>query len=581
MNGRPFCAMPMTMPAITLMKVIIRPAEASPRTNLDAPSIEPKNALSSSSSLRRRLASGSSIMPADRSASIAICLPGMASRVKRAATSAIRPDPLVMTTKLTMVRIAKTITPMTKLPPMTKPAKASITAPAALGPSWPWARIRRVDARLSDRRSSVVISRMVGKELISSGFWMNSTVIRISTAIVIDSARRISSRNDGIGRIMTTRIMTSPTASAMSPRSSIPLAVWNRSAALKLPALVWSVMVRSYRCRACSQRHPFHVAGRWDGDAFLAVLLQLVAQGPDRDAKDGRRMGTVAQTVVQRVDDQVAFHVGHRAADQAGQVARQPGRRGGADGRRGRRHDPAAAIGCISGRGTRGGKGGRHRFRDRRMGGSRDGSGSRLRRRAAVGQQDRGGIDHRASGQQHRAVHRVFQLADIAAPLMHLQQVDGCRRQVLLRQPVGLGVFLGEVGRQGDDVGRPLAQRRQAQVDDVEAEIKVFAEPAGARLFLQLAVGRGEHAESTLTGWLPPTRSISRSWIARSSFACRRISISLISSSSRVPPLASSNLPTRRATAPVKAPFSWPNSSLSSRCSGMAAQLTATKILSE
>ena len=81
--------------------------------------------------------------------------------------------------------------------------------------------------RLSDRRSSVVISRMVGKELISRGFWMNSTVIRIRTAIVIDSARRISSRNDGIGRIMTTRIMTSPTASAMSPRTSIPLAVWN------------------------------------------------------------------------------------------------------------------------------------------------------------------------------------------------------------------------------------------------------------------------------------------------------------------------------------------------------------------
>jgi hypothetical protein len=29
----------------------------------------------------------------------------------------------------------------------------------------------------------------------------------------------------------------------------------------------------------------------------------------------------------------------------------------------------------------------------------------------------------------------------------------------------------------------------------------------------------------------------------------------------------------RRATAPVKAPFSWPNSSDSSRCSGIAAQL--------
>jgi hypothetical protein len=38
-----------------------------------------------------------------------------------------------------------------------------------------------------------------------------------------------------------------------------------------------------------------------------------------------------------------------------------------------------------------------------------------------------------------------------------------------------------------------------------------------------------------------------------------------------VPPETCSNLPMRRRSAPVKAPFSWPNSSLSSRFSGMAA----------
>ena len=42
-----------------------------------------------------------------------------------------------------------------------------------------------------------------------------------------------------------------------------------------------------------------------------------------------------------------------------------------------------------------------------------------------------------------------------------------------------------------------------------------------------------------------------------------------------VPLSASSNRPSRRSAAPVKAPFSWPNSSLSSRVSGSAAQLTA------
>ena len=47
-----------------------------------------------------------------------------------------------------------------------------------------------------------------------------------------------------------------------------------------------------------------------------------------------------------------------------------------------------------------------------------------------------------------------------------------------------------------------------------------------------------------------------------------------ISSRKRVPPLASSNRPFFCRSAPVKAPRSWPKSSLSSRCSGSAAQLT-------
>ncbi len=80
----------MMMPPTTLMKVISRAATASPRTNFEAPSMAPKKEDSSSRAARRAFAAFSSIRPADRSASIAICLPGIASRVKRAATSAIR-----------------------------------------------------------------------------------------------------------------------------------------------------------------------------------------------------------------------------------------------------------------------------------------------------------------------------------------------------------------------------------------------------------------------------------------------------------------------------------------------------------
>ena len=44
-----------------------------------------------------------------------------------------------------------------------------------------------------------------------------------------------------------------------------------------------------------------------------------------------------------------------------------------------------------------------------------------------------------------------------------------------------------------------------------------------------------------------------------------------------MPPPASSKRPRFRALAPVKAPFSKPNSSLSSRASGSAPQLMGTK----
>ena len=53
----------MTMPPKMLTARMIRPAIASPRTNFEAPSIEPKKALSSSSSRRRCWATFSSISP--------------------------------------------------------------------------------------------------------------------------------------------------------------------------------------------------------------------------------------------------------------------------------------------------------------------------------------------------------------------------------------------------------------------------------------------------------------------------------------------------------------------------------------
>ena len=65
--------------------------------------------------------------PDDTSASTAICLPGIASSVKRAATSATRPAPFVTTMKLMTARMRKTTRPTSTFPSTTKRPNASTT----------------------------------------------------------------------------------------------------------------------------------------------------------------------------------------------------------------------------------------------------------------------------------------------------------------------------------------------------------------------------------------------------------------------------------------------------------------------
>jgi hypothetical protein len=98
---------------------------------------------------------------------MAICLPGIESRVKRADTSEMRSAPFVMTMKFTMTRIRKMIAPTTKLPRMTNSPKAAITSPAACA-SEP-VRMSRVEAMLSASRNSVTNSSSDGNEVNSLG----------------------------------------------------------------------------------------------------------------------------------------------------------------------------------------------------------------------------------------------------------------------------------------------------------------------------------------------------------------------------------------------------------------------------
>ena len=144
------------------------------------------------------------------------------------------------------------------------------------------------------------------------------------------------------------------------------------------------------------------------------------------------------------------------------------------------------------------------------------------------------------------------------------------------RQAVGGAVARQEALRQHRDVDLPLAQRRQADGERVDAVVQVLAEAALAHELLERRGwsprSAGSRPRSTR---LPPSRSNRRSSSTRSSLACATIDRSPISSRNSVPSLASSSRPGLRSCAPVNAPFSWPKISDSNSVSGSAAQLTA------
>ena len=117
------CKTPIVNPPSKLIMMMMMPAMASPLTNFMAPSRLPFSLLSFSSIRRRRRASSLSIRPERRSESMDICLPGMASSEKRAATSATRSEPLAMTMNCTTVMMRNTTSPTTRLPPATMSPK--------------------------------------------------------------------------------------------------------------------------------------------------------------------------------------------------------------------------------------------------------------------------------------------------------------------------------------------------------------------------------------------------------------------------------------------------------------------------
>ena len=95
---------------------------------------------------------------------MAICRPGMASKVNRAATSEMRVAPLVITTNWMITMMEKMTNPISALSPATKLPKVLTTEPAASSPRvGALLRIRRVVPTLRASRKKVVISSNAGR----------------------------------------------------------------------------------------------------------------------------------------------------------------------------------------------------------------------------------------------------------------------------------------------------------------------------------------------------------------------------------------------------------------------------------
>ncbi len=190
---------PIIVPPITLTNVISRPAVASPFTYFVAPSMEPKKDDSCWIFSRRASASLSSMAPVFRSASMAICLPGMASSVNRAVTSDTRSEPLLITTNWIITRMIKIIAPMTRSPPPTKAPNVSTTLPG-----FPVVRIRRVEETFSEILKIVVNNSNVGKNDISRTSFTNKQLNSTTSAMEMLNASITSSKPLGIGTIKNT-----------------------------------------------------------------------------------------------------------------------------------------------------------------------------------------------------------------------------------------------------------------------------------------------------------------------------------------------------------------------------------------
>ena len=90
-------------------------------------------------------------------------------------------------------------------------------------------------------------------------------------------------------------------------------------------------------------------------------------------------------------------------------------------------------------------------------------------------------LDLLAAAQQHRALHRVLQLAHVSRPWILHQSAHRRRRKSGHLLAIAGTVAIEKMRRQQRNIFAPVAQRRQMNLHSIETEQQVFAEVARRR----------------------------------------------------------------------------------------------------
>ncbi len=144
-----------------------------------------------------------------------------------------------------------------------------------------------------------------------------------------------------------------------------------------------------------------------------------------------------------------------------------------------------------------------------------------------------------------------------------------------------LRVLAQEPLREPHDVVAALAQRRQVNVDRVQAIQQIRAEAPRRDLAVDVGVRRREHAHvDALRARRAEPLELAVLRARAAGAPCCATGMFAISSRNSVPPSASSKRPTRSFFASVNAPLTWPNISLSNTVSARLPMLTVTRLRS-